>query len=1267
MFRFISNIKKMRQLHKLYEKAFYIKSNGIDPNLAIENANCALTIIRSLSPKSSSILDINGIHGNFLYFKASAGSMISDPFDRNAQQEIIDDFEQGLKMVSYSNHIEAIKSIALICYELSMTYADFPFGNKSENIERAIELAKLAKEHYYTLKDQDFFTCATANLATYYSERINGVRTENIENALRQIEEVEQNWTKETAPIQWAKIQHEKARLLTDTNKNNDINNENAIAACKKALTILTLESEPLEFIMILGDLATFYRKSAKGDLSINLEKAVKSIETAVFHAKELFGGKEIALLLMFKAQIYEVRISGNKIENLNIALLAAQEADDFYKSVHYNGRQSHSSSFIASIMMELNKINHYKNSPKIENKLQEAITLAKMSNETRALIQAMFSLAMYYQSIKPNDYELIISTYSEIANLTNGIDDSSYYSALLNKATSFINRVRGSQAENISIALSLYRKAHNYFEKLGNKKDLILAKKGLAQAYLSVSPTEYKLKEDKSISLLEQAIDLNNNQDDQEYADILYRLGKSYLQKQNGNANLNKFNAISNFGIAIDYLDKEKDIELWVNTIVSLIHSLIFHEKQVAPIVFSILKPEDKDNNNTLYWGSKYLYNYIFDKNKYIRIQKLLDDVFERIDKKNFSKEYCIAKQCQATVYIQLLLSGQDIDPKNIVSTYQEALHAIDRKTHPFDWADAQISLAHYYSTTEDLDRENFPALAEKGYKAALEIITLENWPLRYLSLQIYFAESCVRKEHWEQANIIYSEVFSYIETNLSSNFNFFSNSRSTSFSIYLAPVAAIMVNDLERAILYSEKIRANKLREEISIKNLLDKQINQGHLSHKYQASKLGERVLSMQFGDEKAKTLDFIENNQQKIDINTLPSILESIHLISTWVLIPFIGINSSKYILIPPKGGLQKAIVTEPLPFGNVDLIQLMAKDENGWLETIVEDKKENFEFAEKKISQYLWKVFGSWLFDEIFSQEEINNEVELVLIPQSGLYILPLNSMQNPNTKKHLIDNFAISYVPSLFTLISLQNNADKYNEEDAIAFIPLPEDHDDILEYLPLENALSISVFDKSKKFSLSRKKVTLENTMAVLKQANYWHFATHGSFDWLDSSKSFLVLDKNLYLNLLVSLESQVPLRLVILSACETAMHGFNTNFNEAVGLPSQFLQMGAIGTIATLWEMPDISSLIIGRFYDFHIEEGLKPAIALRSAQLWFRDLTIQKMRDYIIAKRDKGAITHKVADIILNHKSIKHLKPNGQHFKDPRYWASFVLYGC
>jgi CHAT domain-containing protein len=154
-----------------------------------------------------------------------------------------------------------------------------------------------------------------------------------------------------------------------------------------------------------------------------------------------------------------------------------------------------------------------------------------------------------------------------------------------------------------------------------------------------------------------------------------------------------------------------------------------------------------------------------------------------------------------------------------------------------------------------------------------------------------------------------------------------------------------------------------------------------------------------------------------------------------------------------------------------------------------------------------------------------------------------------------------------------------------------------------ILELVPSGEKLEALGFDASRALV----------TSGELSAYEVVHFATHGILDVELPELSGIVLSlfdaegqrQNGFLRLHDIYELDLPVRLVVLSACSTGL-GKDVRGEGLVGLVGGFLSTGAQGVIASYWQVDDeATGELMSRFYRQFFERGLQPSKALRLAQ--------------------------------------------------------------
>jgi CHAT domain-containing protein/Tfp pilus assembly protein PilF len=132
--------------------------------------------------------------------------------------------------------------------------------------------------------------------------------------------------------------------------------------------------------------------------------------------------------------------------------------------------------------------------------------------------------------------------------------------------------------------------------------------------------------------------------------------------------------------------------------------------------------------------------------------------------------------------------------------------------------------------------------------------------------------------------------------------------------------------------------------------------------------------------------------------------------------------------------------------------------------------------------------------------------------------------------------------------------------------------------------------------------------------TNAVLGRYQIVHFATHSLLNNQHPELSGIVLslvdEKGLpqdgFLRLHDIYNLELGADLVVLSACQTAL-GKEIKGEGLVGLTRGFMYAGAPRVVASLWDVSDSATAeLMTRFYQNMLRGGLRPAAALRAAQL-------------------------------------------------------------
>ncbi|WP_406841117.1 CHAT domain-containing protein [Streptomyces sp. AHU1] len=179
----------------------------------------------------------------------------------------------------------------------------------------------------------------------------------------------------------------------------------------------------------------------------------------------------------------------------------------------------------------------------------------------------------------------------------------------------------------------------------------------------------------------------------------------------------------------------------------------------------------------------------------------------------------------------------------------------------------------------------------------------------------------------------------------------------------------------------------------------------------------------------------------------------------------------------------------------------------------------------------------------------------------------------------------------------------------------------------------------------------------TREQVLAHLPAAGLVHLACHAFAHPRQPRESAVLLAHDERLSVRDMAATNLAARLVLLSACETAVVGL-TLPNEAIGLATAVLGAGAAGVIASQWQVPDIAAAVLMTRLHGHLRNGATPPVALARAQGELRQLTNTEL-----ATQWPELVTEPPA---LSGPA-RRFWSRGRPFDDPRCWAAFIYIGA
>ncbi|KAB8317485.1 CHAT domain-containing protein [Tolypothrix campylonemoides VB511288] len=205
---------------------------------------------------------------------------------------------------------------------LGNAYLNRIWGVKTENLEEAIRCFSAVLSKLTCEQSQQMWATTQNNLGNAYFYRIREDKAQNLEAAICCWKAALEVFTRPHFPDKWAMIQQNLgngyANLLEEDPPNNI---EQAILYYKAALEEYTREKFPQDWAMTHSNLGNAYTNRLQGNLEENLEEAIKHFELALKeYTREKFP-EDWASTQNNMGVTYVSRIRGEPTENLKVAI----------------------------------------------------------------------------------------------------------------------------------------------------------------------------------------------------------------------------------------------------------------------------------------------------------------------------------------------------------------------------------------------------------------------------------------------------------------------------------------------------------------------------------------------------------------------------------------------------------------------------------------------------------------------------------------------------------------------------------------------------------------------------------------------------------------------------------------------------------------------------------------------------------------------------------------------------------------------------------
>jgi len=630
-------------------------------------------------------------------------------------------------------------------------------------------------------------------------------------------------------------------------------------------------------------------------------------------------------------------------------------------------------------------------------------------------------------------------------------------------------------------------------------------------------------------------------------------------------------------------------------------------------------------------------------------------------------------------------------------IDAERDALSFYTRTSDPVKWAIAQANLGEAYRRRTRGDRARNLQAAAEALEAALIVHTPTASPAQHMQVAHAAGEVAALRGDWRTAQSRLASAIAASTLLFGEGLNPIAAERVVRAGGRLFGSAAYVAAELgepHQALDLLEAGRARLLRAALGLDALALPDADRSRLAGLRIALPELENLLQTATGDERLATLRALEEKRGAIE-RIISSRLDDatgdpLHVSGTTlarsllqdygaIVAPVVTEFGAKLVIVTRGSARPLAEVVNLADLTDSALLRFIRGSPDndrlgGWLaayagmvraEGDAQGAEKRFLDAVRDLAPSLWRMIGGRIV-EALERARVPRDARIVWLPNGALGLLPVGLASPAAATASLFDRNPVVVSPSLSVLESSRRRLQSGQAPSSLAGIINPTGD---LAFTELEGATVASYFGAGAQL-LQAGDARRDTVLPALKGAGYWHFATHGTFSWVAPRASALLLADKKPLTV-GDLLDQVGLgnpRLVLLSACETGLYDFQRAPEEFIGLPSAFLQVGAIGVVGTLWPVNDVStSLVMMKFYDLHRSSKIEPATALRSAQLWLRDSTSASLRDFVAQMRGNNRLTREQEATMVSAIVAAATSGGERPFSHPFYWAPFQYFGA
>ncbi|VXD15807.1 Tetratricopeptide repeat domain protein (fragment) [Planktothrix serta PCC 8927] len=834
-------------------------------------------------------------------------------------------------------------------------------------------------------------------------------------------------------------------------------------------------------------------------------------------------------------------------------------------------------------------------------------------------------------------------------------------------------SRIQGEKAENLETAIAYYTQALSVLTPNTFPQDWARTQMNLGNAYSDRIQGEKAQNLEKAIACYKDALSVRTRKDfPQDWAITQMNLGAAYESRIQGETAQNLETAITCYKDALSVLTPNAFPQDWART-----------QMNLGNAYRGRIQGETAQNLEkaiAYYTEALSVYTPNAFPQDWARTQMNLGAAYWRRSR----------------------IQGEKAENlENAIACYTQALSVYTRNAFPQDWARTQMNLGTAYSDRTQGEKAENLETAIACYKDALSVRTRKAFPQNHAKTAFNLGRVYQDSQQWQLAYETFADAINTVETLRSQIVSGEEAKQKLAEEwneLYRRMVeVCIELKHYKKAIEYVERSKAQNLVEVLAIRDLYpkgkipdDKRRELERLRQEIDYEDRRQAAASQRDDtliDELRKRYDQLYPFKP-IQYKEIQGLIDDHTAILQWYIF---GDCFRAFIITRHRS--QPLIYTftttdlEQLQNWAVEYFKAYYASEQAQTKSEQEALQEQWQNSLPSRLQDLAKILQ---IDQILGKfSELPKSInQLILIPHRYLHLFPLHTLpvstetwlkfhpQGNPIPSHptVLDCFSqgVRYTPSNQLLKQVQEQ--NCTEFDRLFAVQTPNPNLKDLD-LGSVNAIKqqflqsdILKNDRAKKSDILHIDATTKNGSIneKLRNSHCAFFFCHGKFDPNNPLDSGLELADEVVLTLddIIRYFELKNCRLVTLSACETGLTDFSKNSDEYIGLPSGFILAGATNIVSSLWSVNAIATAILMLKFYQELENLGNIGLALKTAQCWLRDTTVQGFQTWLPTTPLRDAEKAQLKRHFQEQEIEK--AATFQPFESPCYWAAFCAIG-